>query len=75
MNSEPITLKNPDTPESKVESGTTCLVLMRTVQPSPSTSKATTQKLVSNTMRATTITVLLEEILSHDGYLHEGINE
>jgi hypothetical protein len=75
MNDGPITLKSPDTPELKVESRTACLVLMRTAQPSATPSKPITQTPVSNTMRATTITVVLEEILTHSGYVHGGINE
>jgi hypothetical protein len=50
-------------------------MLLRSSQPSPPVSTATTQTQVTNTERATTITVVLETILAPTCYRHEGINE
>ena len=62
---------------SSVESDSKILgvVQMRTTQTMPTTTETRTHTAVSNTVQATTITVVLEEIVNHDGYLHGGINE
>jgi hypothetical protein len=49
--------------------------LAHVLHPLPSATGTAGQTPVSNTVRATTITVVLEEILSHSGYIHGGINE
>jgi hypothetical protein len=70
----------PDTPEDSrltLQQNTTCLFVMRLPEPFPRKPMTASHTTVSNTVRATTITVVLEdeEILTDKGYLHGGINE
>lgn len=72
MKVEPDIVDNPS-PDSA--GATSCFVLMRVSQPLPLVTSTTVQAPVTNTMRATTITVLLQRILTDNGCPHEGINE
>ena len=73
----------PDMPDTRkarsqdtdIDTETTCLVLMRVSRASPHETHTGTQIPTTNTVRATTITVVLEKILTHSGYVHGGINE
>jgi hypothetical protein len=68
----------PDTPRDRppdTAGQKTCRVLMCVSQPSTHKTNTGTHAAVSNDVRATTITVVLEKILTHRGYQHGGINE
>jgi hypothetical protein len=51
------------------------LAVMRVPQPLPTVTKTTPQVPVTNTMRATAMTVVLAGTLTHPGYAHWGLNE